>query len=101
MLRERRYLIFPQLLLLTRVQLRAALCGLLMLLLVARQEVAKKRAQAFPLGTPLALPLYKENRGEKHINFSYISRRFATTSGRQGRQNRFFRNFVKLGRGKQ
>ncbi|MBQ7398649.1 MAG: hypothetical protein IJW09_07505 [Clostridia bacterium] len=28
-------------------------------LLAARQEVAKKRAKAFPLGFPLALPLYK------------------------------------------
>jgi len=31
-----------------------------MLLLGAPQEVAKKGAKAFPLGSPLALPLYKE-----------------------------------------
>ena len=37
----------------TRVQLRAALYRLFMSLLATRQEVAKKRAKTFPLGSPL------------------------------------------------
>ena len=39
-------------------RLRRALIGLLVFvtLLATRQEVSKKRAQAFPLGTPAALP---------------------------------------------
>ena len=42
--------------------------GFLMLLLAARQEVAKKRAKTFPLGTPLALPLFKDKK-EKDIKY--------------------------------
>jgi hypothetical protein len=37
-----------------------------MLLLGAHQEVTKKCAKTFPLGSPLALPLYKEKK-EKDI----------------------------------
>ena len=56
--------------------------GFFVLLLGASQEVTKKDARTFPPGPPFALPLYKENRGEKHENFKYISRHTATTSGR-------------------
>jgi hypothetical protein len=56
-------------------------------LLGASQEVAKKDAKAFPLGSPLALPLFKEGLGEKHIRFHFIARREVTTSGRRGKQN--------------
>ena len=40
-------------------------------LLAARQEVAKKRAKAFPLGFPLALPLYKAHQ-EIDITIFYV-----------------------------
>ena len=55
-----------QLLLRTRAQLRAALCGIFMLLLGASQEVTKKDAKTFPLGSPLSVPLFK-NKDEKNI----------------------------------
>jgi hypothetical protein len=48
----------------------ALICsGFRMTLLAARQEVSKKRAQAFPLGTPLALPRYKVEHESSHIRF--------------------------------
>ena len=49
-------------------QLRALGVPFLMLLLGASQEVTKKDAKTFPLGTPLALPRYKEKQ-EKDIKF--------------------------------
>ena len=58
-----------QLRLRTRVQLRAALCGVFMLLLGASQEVTKKDAKTFPLGSPLSVPLYKD-KDEKN-RYSY------------------------------
>jgi hypothetical protein len=59
----------------------------MVLLLVTRQEVAKKRAKTFPLGTPLALPLFKAGFGERYIYFLCISRHIPTTSGRRGKQD--------------
>jgi hypothetical protein len=35
-------------------------------LLGASQEVAKKDAKTFPLGSPLSVPLFKGNSGERH-----------------------------------
>ena len=58
-----------QLRLRTRVQLRAALCGVFMLLLGTSQEVTKKDAKTFPLGSPLSVPLYKD-KDEKN-RYSY------------------------------
>jgi len=52
----------------------------------AAKNEPRKRAKTFPLGTPLALPLFKEDRGEKHKSLFCISRQFATTSGRYGEQ---------------
>ena len=49
---SRRNLNFKQLFLQTRILLRAALYRLFMPLLATRQEVAKKRAKTFPLGSP-------------------------------------------------
>ena len=51
-----------------------------MLLLAARQEVAKKRAQAFPLGTPSRAALQEETREITYallalcLNFSHHER---------------------------
>ena len=55
---------------------RCAVPVFCMLLLAARQEVTKKRAKTFPLGSPLPLA------GERHICFLCIARRVATTSGK-------------------
>jgi hypothetical protein len=60
-----------------------------MLLLAARQEVTKKRAKTFPLGTPLAMPLFKACLGEKHRSFFCIARHAATTSGRYAKAKSF------------
>jgi hypothetical protein len=60
-----------------------------MTLLAARQEVSKKRAKTFPLGTPLALPLFKADRGEKHKRYKCIARHIATTSGRYAKEKSF------------
>ena len=65
--------------------LRGSLC---MSLLGSPQEVTKKRAKVFPLGSPLALPRYKASLGEKHIFYFYFARHIANTRGRR-KQHKF------------
>jgi len=57
-------------------------------LLGARQEVAKKRAQAFPLGTPGIAALQRERR-DRHIFCLCGAPNFVTTSGRRKKQKNF------------
>ena len=55
-------------------RLRHALscAGSLLLLLGVSQEVAKKETKVFPLGSPLALPLFKDE-DEKDRDFLHVS----------------------------
>ena len=94
-------------------RLRHALscAGSLLLLLGVSQEVAKKETKVFPLGSPLALPLFTSRLAPRHTSIACslnasisllceqrvkarpqgsrpterISRHIATTSGRYGK----------------
>ena len=77
---------------------RALICaGFWMLLLGARQEVTKKRAKTFPLGTPLALPLFKEGWGERHENSGCIARRQTLRAAGRGSEIVFVEKLVEPG----
>jgi len=66
-----------------------------MLLLGARQEVTKKRAQAFPLGTPGIAALQSVSR-DRHKNLLCGASSFVITSGRRGKQELW--GYTPLGR---
>ncbi|MBE6660193.1 MAG: hypothetical protein E7605_02185 [Ruminococcaceae bacterium] len=53
------------------------------------KERTKKTRQDVPSWISLALPLFKEDRGEKHNSLFCISRQFATTSGRYAKAKSF------------
>jgi hypothetical protein len=55
------------------LRLALSYAGFLMTLLATRQEVSKKRAQAFPLGTPGIAALQSEQRRKTYV-FLCISR---------------------------
>jgi len=71
-----------------------SVCQLFVSLLATRQEVTKKRAQAFPPGHPLSVPRYKVDWGERHLYPAASPAALPPRAAVGGRKSFFF-----LGRG--
>jgi hypothetical protein len=63
-----------------------SVCDKMPFLCRSTKKGRKKGNQRLPPLETAALPLYKENRGEKHKSLLYIARHLVTTSGRYGEQ---------------